>query len=355
MKKLLSVLLTVTMVILFVAGCGNGNNAKSGSEKDESSKETTSENEESGEGDAGEDNVVKKVGFTVPSIGNDFMLSIVETVQEALEAEGVECQVDSADSDVTKQIEQIENYATMGMDLIIVLPINGEALTSVCNNVMDQGIPVFAYAMEIPDGATTQMLAAEEYDMGKASAEIASDWIDKNFSDAGDGEVKVYLLSSSYSPELAKRCDGMRETIEENSKVTLVEEQIADSNNSNEARTKIENAFLSYPDIDVVIAANGPSALGIDSYIISADSPVEDLSKFAIFTVDETEEIDTKIKISVDNKSALRGTISMGNINDIVYKDFMPAVTPILKGEEPIEVWNGSYGVVTAETMAEKE
>lgn len=143
-KKLFSLLSTIAMAATLLSGCGNDDNKPS-------------DDQATG----------KKVGFTVPSISNDFMLEIVDTVKEALEAEGVSCQVDSADGDVTKQIEQIENYATMGMDLIVVLPINGEALTSVCQKVMNDGIPVFAYAMEIPDGATTQMLAAEEYEMGE--------------------------------------------------------------------------------------------------------------------------------------------------------------------------------------------
>ncbi len=328
-KKLFSLLLTIAMAATLLSGCGNDDNKPS-------------DDQATG----------KKVGFTVPSISNDFMLGIVDTVKEALEAEGVSCQVDSADGNVTKQIEQIENYATMGMDLIVVLPINGEALTSVCQKVMNDGIPVFAYAMEIPDGATTQMLAAEEYEMGEACAKITNEWIEKTFPDAGEGEVTLYLLSSSYSPELAERCDGMR-TIKDNPKVTIIEEETPDSNSSEEARTKIENAFLAHPEIDVVIAANGPSAVGIESYIASTDCPVEDLSKFGIFTVDTTEEIIAKIKASANNESTLRGSISMGNIEDIVYKDFIPACTPILKGEEPIPVWNGTYKIVTADTLTE--
>lgn len=362
-KKILGILLVVAMSVSLLAGCGNNNKQTDASEK----QEDTTKAEQSDAGEKQEDTTKveqsdtpgdgsmegKKVGFTVPSVGNDFMLSIVDTVKEALKAEGVSCQVDSADGDVTKQIEQIENYATMGMDMIVILPINGEALTSVCQKVMKEDkIPVFAYAMEIPDGATTQMLAAEEYDMGEACAQIANEWIEKTFPDAKDGEVNLYLLSSSYSPELKERCDGMR-TIAENKKVTIIEEETADSNNSDEARVKIENAFLAHPEIDVVIAANGPSALGIESYMASSDCPVDDLSEFGIFTVDATEEIIAKIKASEKNESTLRGTISMGDIQDIVYNNFMPACAPILKGEEPIPVWNGTFNVVTVDTLKE--
>ncbi len=78
------------------------------------------------------------------------------------------------------QIQQIENYATMGMDLIVVFPVNGEALTSVSQKVMNEGTPVFAFAMQIPDGAVTQMLSAEEADMGAACGNMANEWINAN-------------------------------------------------------------------------------------------------------------------------------------------------------------------------------
>ena len=66
----------------------------------------------------------------------------------------------------------------------------------------------------------------------------------------------------------------------------------------------------------------------------------------------DTEEVVEKIKASVTNESTLRGTISMGSIQDTV-NDFMAAAAPIFAGEEPYPVWNGSTFVLTAETYAE--
>lgn len=371
-KKLVSLFLTIAMAATLLAGCGNDSQTGS-NDQTQGSQEENKDGEDANAGDAGsedkadgEDNADagenpsdgvaasmegKKVGFTVPSVGNDFMLALTEAVKAALEEQGATCQVDAADGDVTKQIEQIENYATMGMDLIVVFPINGEALTSVGQKIMNEGTPVFAFAMEIPDGATTQMLSAEEGDMGAACVEMTNAWIDKTFPDAGDGEVKVYLLSSSYSPEAVERCDAMR-AIKDNPKVTVIEEETEDWNSVDAARTRIENAFLTNPDINLVVAANGTSALGVESYMASSDCPVEDLSKFGIFTVDETEEIVAKIKASANDESVLRGTVSMGSIEDTV-NDFMSAASPILTGQEPIPVWNGACKTITADTLAE--
>ncbi len=347
-KKLLGLVMAAAMTAAMLTGCGNsgsGDNANPETSADtQISAEDTEEAKESGISEA----AGKTVGMTVPSVGNDFMLALTNACKEAIDATGATMQVDSADGDVTTQIEQIENYISMGVDVIVAFPINGESLTTVCQKAMNEGIPVFAFAMEIPDGATTSMISAQESDMGAACAQMASEWIDANFADAGDGEVNVYLIGSTYSPESVDRTDAMATLADMNSKVTIYREDSTDWNSSDQARSMAENRFLVDSDIDVVIAVNATTALGVDSYMTSSDCPVDDLDHFAIFTVDETDEVDAKIQSSDNNESLIRGTVSMGAISDTV-NDFMQGMTPLLNGDTPIERINGSTTCITAD------
>ena len=343
-KRIFSILLALALVATMLIGCG-GNAGNT-----ENSENKGSENVGAEEGTLGSESLEgKTVGFTLPSVGNDFMNYLSQAVKAALEEKGATCQVDSADGSIETQIQHIENYATMGMDLIVVFPINGEGLTSVCQRVMEEGIPVFAFAMNIPDGCTTAMLSAEEADMGEACGTMANDWINKTFADAADGDVTVLFISGSDSPEADERSNAIRETLKSNKKVTIVEQQTPNWNDSAEGQSLTENMFLTNPEIDVIVALNATTALGAEAYIASPDCPVEDLSKFGIFSVDETEEVVAKIK---DANSAYRGTISMGSIADTV-NDFMQASAPILTGGTPYKVWKGSSFVLTEETLAE--
>ena len=357
MKKLLAIVLTVVLAMTVLAGCGEKAPAETQAapaETQAAPAETQAAPAETEAAPAETEAAAnpyegKSVGFTLPSVGNDFMLYLSEAVKATLEGLGATCQVDACNGDVNLQIQQIENYATMGMDVIVVFPVNGEALTSVCQKVMNEGTPVFAFAMEIPDGANTQMLSAEEADMGAACGNMANEWINANL----EGDITVYALMSSATPESTDRSNAITEALKANANITnLIIEETEDWNSSDAARTRIENAFLVNPDIDVVVAVNGTTAKGVEAYIASPDCPVEDLSKFGIFCVDEDEEIVAKIKASATNESTLRGTISMGSIQDTV-NDFMAASEPIFKGEEPIPVWKGSTFVLTAETYAE--
>ena len=181
---------------------------------------------------------------------------------------------------------------------------------------------------------------------------MASDWIDETFPDAGDGEIDVLLIGSTSSPEMAVRSENM-ERITENPKVTMHRQDTQDSNSTDAGRNATENEFMVKDDYDVVLCMNASTALGADSYLMSASSPVKDPSKIAIFTVDETAEIDEKILASKDNGSIIRGTVSMGDIGDTT-RSFIAAITPILTDGTVVRHVNGSAVKLDYDSLKEK-
>ena len=375
-KKVLGLLLTVAMAATLLAGCGGDDKTPADNQnqqedqtpagdeqqtpEDEKTPEdqTAPEEQEPGGGEPAADGEYdmskaqgKKVGFTVPTLTSDFINYLSQAAQGAMEEIGCTVQIDSADGDVTKQIEQIENYVTMGMDAIIVFPINGEALGATVKNAVDQGVPVFGFAMEIPN-VVSEMISAEETVMGAAAGEMASEWIDETFPDAADGEVVVYAIRGSTQPEVVVRSDSMVEAIKKNPKVKLIEEESENQDDQNVARRMTENQFNANPDIDVILACNAVSALGAESFCMSSDSPIQDKSKFGIFGVDETDEVDAKILASLKDESVLRGTISMGGIPDTI-ADLMKGIVSILTEGEIVPRIDGSIYPLNGKNIEE--
>ena len=331
-KKIMSVFLVVAMAVSLLIGCG------------ESGNDSTSKNDT----EAKNDGEQKFIGITVPSVGNDFMLALTNSMKSALEDAGCKVQLDSAENDVTTQISQIENFTTMGCDSIVVWAVNGDGVASSCKQAVDAGIPVVAFAYEIP-GASTSIISATDEDMAAMCVELANDWIDKTFPDAGDGEVKVYVMTASTVPESVTRSEGLKK-IADNPKVTMIESEVEDQDNTDTARTLTENTLLANPDVDVMLCMNGTCGVGAESYVMSSGSPITDKSKFAIFCVDETDEIDAKILASEKDESVLRGTVSLGS-REATVSDFMKGMDPILKGETPVERVDGSASPLTPETL----
>ncbi len=87
----------------------------------------------------------------------------------------------NANSDQTKQISDIEDLITQGVDAIIVTAITGEALNDVLEEAMDEGILVF----NCDNPATcevTSRIVVSDYDFGYEAGE----WLGNQLEEAGN-------------------------------------------------------------------------------------------------------------------------------------------------------------------------
>ena len=288
------------------------------------------------------------IGMTIPAVSSDFMVALSDILRGYLEGQGHKVQFDSADGDVNKQIIQVENDIQMGCDALVIWPVNGEGMANVVQQAVDQGIPVLAFANAIPT-ATANQVAADDYEMGYAEAELANDWIDATFADAGDGEVKVFVITASNTPQAVQRSEGMQQIAELNSKVEMITSDV-DWDSPSGSSALVENTLMTNPDIKVILTPGGTVGVAANNFVMSANANVENKDEFAVFTVDETEEIDSAIVNSADGGAVLRGTVSMGTLDDTL-ADFTKAMQPYLDGGEMQEV-NGQAFKLTPESLS---
>ncbi len=139
-----------------VAGCtgnepessgGGGNNA-------------ASDNDESGE--------TVRIGFSAPAADHGWMAGITEAARAVDEEyDDVELIVAEGTNDVSAQIAQVETFINDGVDAIVLLPFDGDALTPVALEAMEAGIPVINVDREFnsPFAARATILG-DNYGMG---------------------------------------------------------------------------------------------------------------------------------------------------------------------------------------------
>ncbi|MGY1742534.1 MULTISPECIES: substrate-binding domain-containing protein [unclassified Blastococcus] len=139
-----------------VAGCtgnepensgGGGNNA-------------ASDNDEEGE--------TVRIGFSAPAADHGWMAGITEAARAVDEEyDDVELIVAEGTNDVSAQIAQVETFINDGVDAIVLLPFDGDALTPVALEAMEAGIPVINVDREFnsPFAARATILG-DNYGMG---------------------------------------------------------------------------------------------------------------------------------------------------------------------------------------------
>lgn len=161
MKKLLAVVLTACLCGAMLIGCGD--NPANGSATNEGDRPL--------------------VGVCLPSVSTSLNEQISAKVTDMLEPE-CEVKTSSAESSVSTQVQQIQNYITMGAEMIVVVPTEMEAITDVLIQAREAGVKVVVSGSTVEaDDAYDAVTVSNEYLIGQYVASTAKLWVEENMMD----------------------------------------------------------------------------------------------------------------------------------------------------------------------------
>jgi len=186
-------------------------------------------------------------------------------VGQAAGMDGVNLQVEDAQDDVAKQLDQINNFIASGVDAIIVNAVDTSATEAMTNAAAAAGVPL-VYVNRQPINVDTlpdnqAFVASNEIESGTLEAFQ----ICQNLRAAGkSGGAKGYLMNGQLSNQAAvQRSKDVHDVIGMDmcNFMTLIDEQTANWSR-NEAQDLMTNWMSSGEEFDFVIANNDEMAIG---------------------------------------------------------------------------------------------
>ena len=88
---------------------------------------------------------------------------------------GATVNVQNANGDVDKQIEQIKYLVDKGVDCLVIIPVDGKALASVVKEAEESGIPVVSYDRLIPNANTDLYISFDNKMVGQMLGQAICD------------------------------------------------------------------------------------------------------------------------------------------------------------------------------------
>src|SRR5690606_1844320 len=143
------------------------------------------------------------IGYSTLTTQGDFMALLARVFEERFTALGHKFEVASADLNPAKQIEQIENFITLGVDGLVIMAVEPSSLDDVLKRAQDAGVIIIAFSQ--PTKYYDVYLGADNYANGKVQAERAAEWIEKTFLDAAEGSIEVAIFENRDKPSAAER------------------------------------------------------------------------------------------------------------------------------------------------------
>ena len=225
-----------------------------------------------------------KIGVSFGQNVHPFFKAMQKGIEDAYEAYGLgDVSIQSADSSLEKQVTQIENLTTGGVNALLVNPYDSQGVAVAVQNAINQGVNVFSMDISVDGAEPTYHIASDNKKIGTLLAQRVDEML------GGKGKVAVLVDPSVSSLKL--RQEGFEEYLK-GTDLELVAEQNGAIERT-DALEAAENVLQAHSDIQAFIGLNENSAMGIASAIQSAGLS----DKGIIVTgVDSTEDVMNAIK-----------------------------------------------------------
>lgn len=167
---------------------------------------------------------------------------------------GAEVNVQNANGDVAKQIEQIEYFINKKMDVIVIVAIDGDSLSGVVKKARDAGIEVIAYDRLIKNADISMYISFDNEAVGRIMGRaIASD----------EDVENVLMISGSQADNNVSMVDkGFTEVMESND-ITIVDKTFCDGWNADLAVDYINNNIELLEEVDAIMCGNDDIATNV--------------------------------------------------------------------------------------------
>ena len=296
MKKLVALFLSLTM-ILSMAGC------KITIDGETSAKPTTTNG---------------TIGLSVSTQNNPFFVTLVEGAEEAAAKHGVKLTVADAGDDVTKQVSDIEDLVSKGISVLIVNPVDSDAVTGAVEAAMAKGVKVISVDRAV-NGVEIDCQIASDNVLG---AELATQYI---VDTLGEGVKVAELEGISGASAAIDRSAGFHNVAD--AKLEVVSSQVANFDRA-EGMAVMENMLQGNGDIKAVFAANDEMALGAMEAIAGAGKDI------LVMGFDATDDAIESIKAgkmagTIAQQPALIGSTAVDNAVKLINGETIAKSIPV--------------------------
>ncbi|MGI5971989.1 MAG: sugar ABC transporter substrate-binding protein [Oscillospiraceae bacterium] len=227
-----------------------------------------------------------------------------ERLKAELEPIGITYMCTCWESDTAKQIQQIENWVTMGAAAIIVHTADPAAIKDSATAAEEAGTSMIFYGTEpqyFCSGITSVNLDA----LGYSSALIARAWLDERYPDAAEGSIKVAAYGLYLVTDVGVLSDAIRRGITDDPRCEIVYSN-DDCTGIDKGYTATQEAFTTNPDIKLVASYDLYAAFGASNYIMSL--PGVNPDDYCVVGTTANESLPDFINSTLEGKAVFRGT-----------------------------------------------
>lgn len=226
-----------------------------------------------------------RVGITIQSLENSYWAGVFGEVENEMILKGWDYTILSCKDSSATQIQQIENFITNQVDLIMVHPSDPHALEDYLAEARKQGIKVMSWDDKMINTDVNWVL--DNTKLGYTIGTAAAKFINEQYS--ANNKAQVAIMNYPQTPILLERETGILNALKDKAgnKYEIVAQQPA--LDAATALSNMESIFQAHPDVKVVCSIGAGGDIGAnEAYMSKFGGKIP--NDVGIFSADATEQ-----------------------------------------------------------------
>lgn len=258
------------------------------------------------------------VGLSVSTLNNPFFVSLSEGAKQKAKELNINLSIVNASDDTAKQTSDIEDLISKNVQVIIVNPVDSDAVAPAVLDAINANIPVISVDRGVNGVEVTSAISSDNV----AGARLAGEYLIELI---GENSKVAELIGIPGATATIDRGKGFHQSAD--GKLNIVASQTANFNRA-EGLTVMENILQANPDIKGIFAHNDEMALG-------ALEAVESLGKdIVIIGFDATDDAvyavrNGTMRATVAQQPELMGAIAIETALKIINGETVEKTIPV--------------------------
>ena len=271
-----------------------------------------------------QDDGVLRVGVSIQSLENSYWAGVFGEVETLMKEKGWKYTILSCKDSSATQIQQIENFITNQVDLIMVHPSDPHALEDYLATARDQGIKVMCWDDKMKNTDVNWVL--DNTKLGYTIGTAAAEFVNEHYSASEKAQIAV--MNYPQTPILLERETGILNALEElaGGKFEVIAQQPA--LDAATALSNMESIFQANPDTTVVCSIGAGGDIGAnEAFMTRFGGKVP--ANVGIFSADATEQ---QLQ-SIVNGEASRASVGFEGSNKKTAEAVVALYEKLMMGE----------------------
>lgn len=193
-----------------------------------------------------------KIGLSLSTLNNPFFVSVKDGAEKLAKEKGAKIIISDARDDAATQSNNMSDLIQQGVDIILVNPVDSNAIATSVSAANEAGIPVIALDRNSEGGKLLSLVASDNVKGGEMAAEYIIEKV-------GKGANVAQLEGVPGASATNERGKGFKNLADKDLKI--VSSQSAEFDRA-KGLTVMENILQANPDIKAVFCQNDEMALG---------------------------------------------------------------------------------------------